>query len=57
MLKNSERFFKVYSTLPIEERKNPIIVINNEPISWQLAHEEVNNQTKRGEKIIKLLIE
>jgi len=57
MLKNAERFFKVYSGLPIEERGNPIVVIDNEPINWKLAHEEISNETKRGEKILKMLID
>lgn len=57
MLKNAERFFKVYSGLPIEERDNPIVVIDDEPINWRLAHEEISNETKRGEKILNILID
>ena len=56
MLKNAERFFKVYSGLPLEERSNPVAVIDDEPISWKLAHEEISNGTERGEKILKMLI-
>lgn len=57
MLKNAERFFKAYSGLPIEERDNPIVVIDNEPINWKLAYEEINNETQRGKKILNMLIE
>ena len=57
MLQNAERFFKVYSGLPLEERNNPIIVIDDEPLNWKLAHEEISNGTKRGELILKMLIE
>lgn len=57
MLKNAERFFKVYSGLPIEERDNPIVVINDEPINWKLAHEEISNETKIGEKILNILMD
>ena len=57
MLKNAERFFKVYSGLPIGERDNTIMFIEDEPINWKLAHEEVSNETKRGEKILNMLIE
>lgn len=57
MLKNAERFFKVYSGLPIEERNNPIVIIENEPINWKLAYEEITNQTKRGAAILKILID
>ncbi len=57
MLKNAERFFQVYSGLPIEERENPIMVIDDEPINWKLAYEEISNETERGKKILKLLID
>ena len=54
---NAERFFKVYSGVPLEERKVPIVVLDDQPINWNLAYEEINNQTTRGEKIIKILME
>ncbi|HLC46519.1 MAG TPA: hypothetical protein VJI75_02135 [Candidatus Nanoarchaeia archaeon] len=57
MLKNAYRFFKAYSNLPLEERKNPIMVIDDDPISWNLAYEEINNETKNGEEILKNLID
>lgn len=57
MLPNAERFFKVYPGIPIEERKSPIVVIDGDPINWNLAYEEINNQTERGKKILKILID
>ena len=57
MLKNAERFFKVYSGIPIEERKLPILVLENQPINWNLSYEEINNETERGKKILKNLID
>lgn len=57
MLKNSERFFKVYAGVPIEERKVPVVVIDDQPINWNLAYEEISNQTERGKKILKMLEE
>ena len=55
MLKDSERFFKVYSNLPLNERENTIVIIDDAPISWNLAHEEIRNETQRGAKILKTL--
>lgn len=57
MLKNAERFFKVYSGVPVEERKNPVVVIDDQPINWNLAHEEISNETARGKKILETLID
>jgi len=57
MLKNGERFFKVYSGVPLEERKVPIVVIENQPINWNLAYEQINNETEIGKEILKILID
>ncbi|MBU0457315.1 MAG: hypothetical protein ABH824_05175 [Nanoarchaeota archaeon] len=57
MLKGAERFFRVHSGVPIEERKVPIVVIDDQPINWDLAYEEINNETDRGKKILKMMID
>lgn len=57
MLKDADRFFKVYGGIPIEERKLTILVIDEQPLNWNLAYEEINNNTGRGKKILKLLLE
>ncbi len=54
---NAERFFKVYAGVPLEERKVPVVVLDDQPINWNLAYEEISNHTRRGEKILKILIE
>ena len=51
------RFHKIYDNLPLEERKRVIVVINNEPMSWEIARVELNNKTKIGDQILKKLIE
>lgn len=57
MVGEKERFFKVYGNLPLEEREMTIIVLDNEPISWKVAFNEISNNTERGNKILKNLIE
>lgn len=57
MLKNADRFFKVYAGIPIEERKLAIVIIDEQPFNWNLAYEEINNNTIRGKKILEMLIE
>jgi len=54
-MENAEDFFKVYSGVPIDERKMVVVVINDEPISWNLAYQEIKNNTERGKKIIAVL--
>lgn len=57
IMEGAEDFFKVYAGLPIDERDNVVVVINKEPISWNLAYQEIKNNTKNGEKILKILKE
>jgi hypothetical protein len=52
-----QNFIKVYSSLPILERKSTIAVINNEPISWERAKIEIEGKTELGEIILKRLTE
>lgn len=53
-----ERFLKLYSNLPINLRKDIILVLDEKgPISWDVAYLEVENKTKLGEKILKKLDE
>lgn len=53
----ASKFHKVYGNLPLEERKQIIIVINGEPISWDIARSEIVNKTDRGSRILKKLDE
>jgi len=48
-------FLKVYANLPLEERSQIIVFINNEPISWIMAQREILEDTELGKKILKKL--
>ena len=58
------RFLEVYQNLPLNERKNTILVletkekdkIKKEPISWDIAFIEIKQDTLIGEKILNKLI-
>lgn len=52
-----ERFMKVFSNLPIEERNQVVVVIDDQPISWNMAYNEIRHKTELGKKISKKLIE
>ncbi len=53
---DTSRFIKVYSNLPIAERKLPVLVIDNEPISWNIAYNEIRNNTGFGKRILEKLV-
>lgn len=54
---NEDRFIKVYSNIPINLRREIILVIDDNPVSWNAAYVEIKNRTKLGERILKKLIE
>jgi hypothetical protein len=51
-----ERFMRVYDNLPLSERKLPVVVINDEPISWAMCYAQIKQRTKLGKKIGEKLI-
>jgi len=52
-----ERFLKIYADLPLILRKEIILVIDDEPITWNVANIEVSNNTEKSRKILKRLEE
>jgi len=52
-----ERFMKVFSNLPINVRKEIIVVIDDQPITWNVAYNEIKHNTELGKQILKKLIE
>ena len=54
-LKDSHLFLRVYPNIPLNERKNTIAVIGDEPVSWKIARLEIEAGTKVGGKILEQL--
>lgn len=52
-----EKFLKIYSNLPLNLRKEIILIIDKEPITWNVAYIEVSNNTKKSKEILKKLKE
>ncbi|HLD80764.1 MAG TPA: hypothetical protein VJA40_02065 [archaeon] len=49
------RFLNIYANLPLGLRKEIIVVLDNEPITWNVAFVEVSNNTPKGLQILKNL--
>ena len=47
-----EKFYKIYSNLPLNLRGEIIAVINNEPITWKVARLEIDNDTPLSKEIL-----
>ncbi len=54
---NEHKFIKVYSDIPVSLRREIILVIDDEPLTWNAAYVEIKNRTKLGERILGKLIE
>lgn len=51
-LSNRERFLKIYSNLPLGVREEIICVIEDKPITWNVAYLEVKNETELSKEIL-----
>jgi len=50
---NKDKFLKVYANLPEPERGQVIVVIDERTYSWNIAYEEISNDTQLGNQILK----
>ena len=50
---SKEKFLKVYSNLPVPEREQIIAVIDDKTYSWNVAYNEITNDTELGKIILK----
>jgi len=52
----AERFMRVYSDLPLKLRKEIVMVIDEEPITWNAAYIEVKNGTEKGKRVLEKMV-
>lgn len=50
-----EEFLKTYANIPINLRQEVILIINGEPITWNVAYLEISQDTQLGKEILKKL--
>lgn len=50
-----EKFLKIYEKLPPDEKRQIIIILKNQPYSWNVVYVEVFNKTKMSEVMLKKL--
>lgn len=50
-----KRFYGVYSNLPLNVRSEIVLVLDGEPMTWQLAKLEIDNDTPLSKKILEKL--
>lgn len=50
-----DKFYKIYSNLPLNLRDEIILVLSKEPITWRIAKLEIDNNTEIGNIILEKL--
>ena len=47
-----DKFHRVYASLPLGVRREIILVINDEPITWEVVYNEIDSQTELSSTIL-----
>lgn len=55
-LTSKTKFLQVYANLPLNQRGEIIVVIDDEPLTWNAARIEVENETEKGKEILEKLV-
>jgi len=55
MLDLRTRFYRTYANLPLPVRNEIAVVVDDEPISWNVLKIEVDNKTELGKKGLEIL--
>lgn len=50
-----ERFQKIYNNLPLNLRSEVVLVIDGEPVTWNVIWLEVEQRTKIGARMLEKL--
>lgn len=50
------KFQQIYSNLPLSQRQGVIVVIDNEPLSWNAANLEIDQDSDKGKQILETLV-
>lgn len=55
MSDSAARFVQIYSNLPLKVREEIITVVDNKPVTWNVAYQEIIHKTRKGEEILEKL--
>lgn len=50
------KFLHTYANLPLNQRNEIIIVLDDEPLTWNAAKIEIENDTQKGKEILEKLV-
>lgn len=50
------QFLKIFANLPLGSRDETVVVVDNQPLTWNVANLEIENDTQKGKEILEMLI-
>ncbi len=50
------KFLRIYANLPLALREEIILVLDDKPLTWNVANIEIENDTKKGKEILDKLV-
>ena len=50
------KYLQIYANLPLNQRTEIIVVVDNEPFTWNSARIEIENDTTKGNEILEKLL-
>jgi len=53
---NKSKFLQIYANLPLNVRSEIVAVVDGEPVTWNSAKIEVENDTPKGTEILNQLV-
>lgn len=56
MVDKKEKFLQIYANLPLTFRNEIVVIVDDEPLTWNAAKVEVENNTEKGEEILEKLV-
>lgn len=48
-------FFRTYANLPLGVRNEIVAVVDSEPITWNVAKLEIEQDTEKGKQVLEML--
>lgn len=50
------KFLRIYANLPLNQRQEIVVVVDEEPLTWNAAKIEIENDTQKGGEILDKLV-
>lgn len=50
------KFLRIYANLPLNQRNEIVVVVDDEPLTWNTARIEIENDTLKGKEILEKLV-